>query len=708
MSTRHNGASAPEEEPEDGQREERRTPAKRKAWAVFQALLLLTALALSVMNALHSETAPSVEVSTNMLVESQPVERGDLCHEGGVEVLTGMDININAVLDEGEITSRTHVCNGPVGLSGPQGQPGISGASPEVQTVQTTTMDVGHAVCPQGGTNLTSGLDLNGNGELDPDEVLTTNLLCNGASGINGTSGLAGTNGSSGPTALVDKQAAPSYVCSDGFVIRFGIDDGLAEGVALDGVLQSSEVRESLNVCFSPLLYGRVSDLYGGITNSITTGCDAAVWLPTSERLMFAASHADHGCEAFLYDPSTNQTALLKEIHASGGSEPGRELGFHSLAAGDHDRVFFDADDGVNGRQLWVSDGTEDSTRVLGLVEWQDPLHWADGLLFHATNGSMVWTNGSSLVTVQSAPWWNTSQRLELEAFASEHSQWGRGWWLTDASGLWFTAVDVQGDVEPHRLALNGTITSWNVNPTSDAQLTRGVPVNGDMFVVAQRGTAKQIVHLMDNGTLSWLTSIAPSSGDTALGERMGLNLIGDNLVFDAQTQPNEPRLWTTHLPSGLSVQLSTTMLAPGLNAGATVSGGHVVFDCTTPEHGTEVCITDATTMGTRVVHDTTPGMLSSDVVAVQGVGEGWVAIVEGTHEGAAVGASLWTSTGSTMNLAYNPWPGSGNDSQAGMYGTLVVSDTQLFFVAHDGESGHEWHRWSHGELSDDWIVFNR
>ena len=145
MSTRHNGASAPEEEPDDGQREERRTPAKRKAWAVFQALLLLTALALSVMNALHSETAPSVEVSTNMLVESQPVERGDLCHEGGVEVLTGMDININAVLDEGEITSRTHVCNGPVGLSGPQGQPGISGASPEVQTLQTTIMDVGHA-----------------------------------------------------------------------------------------------------------------------------------------------------------------------------------------------------------------------------------------------------------------------------------------------------------------------------------------------------------------------------------------------------------------------------------------------------------------------------------------------------------------------------------------------------------------------------------
>jgi len=38
----------------------------------------------------------------------------------------------------------------------------------------------------------------------------------------------------------------------------------------------------------------------------------------------------------------------------------------------------------------------------------------------------------------------------------------------------------------------------------------------------------------------------------------------------------------------------------------------------------------------------------------------------------------------------------------------MVVSDSQVFFIAHDGSTGHEWHRWSHGELSDDWIVIQR
>lgn len=711
MSTQDNRAAPPEENQDERSQEDRETPPKNKAWAILQGLLLMTALAMGVVNSIQPEPSYSTEVGTNMLVQSESIEPGVLCQEGGVVLSTGMDININAVLDDGEVSSTTHLCNGPMGLSGPQGQPGLNGDTAYAQTLETTPVMLGDPICPQGGTNLSGGLDLNGNGELDNEEVVTTSLLCNGASGVNGTAGVAGTNGShgaNGPAALIDKQSAPHYVCKDGFVIRFGVDDGHDGAMSQDGLLQPSEVRESLNVCFSPLLYGRASDVFEGITNSITTGCDASAWLPVTERLLVAASHAVHGCEAFLHNPATNQTVLLEDLHASSGSQPGREIGFHSLAAGDHDRVFFDADDGVNGRQLWVSDGSVNSSVSLGVVEWQAPLKWADGLVFHGSNGSMLWTNGTQLYTLPHAPWWNETQQIHIEAFSDGHTQWGSGWTHSDSEHLWFTAVDPQGDVEPHRLTTDGSVTSWDVNPAGDALLNHGISLQSDVYVVAQRGPAKQIVQLMDNGTHSWLTSIAPSAGDTAMGERMGLNLIGENLVFDAQTQPNQPRLWTTHLPSGISVQLSTTMLAPGLNAGATVSGNNVVFDCTTPEHGMEVCITDATTMGTRVVLDATPGMLSSSVVAVQSVGEGWLALTNGNHEGSSVGISLWSSSGTTMNLVYNPWPGTGNDSQAGQYGDLLVSDTQLFFVAHDGETGHEWHRWSHGELSDDWIVFNR
>jgi len=121
-----------------------------------------------------------------------------------------------------------------------------------------------------------------------------------------------------------------------------------------------------------------------------------------------------------------------------------------------------------------------------------------------------------------------------------------------------------------------------------------------------------------------------------------------------------------------------------------------------------EVCITDGTPHGSRVLHDLTPGLMSSDIRGLAPVGEDWVVIASGSINGTAQGMALWAVEGTAMRLAYDPWPGAGNSSQALNYGTLVLSPTQAWFIAHDGAHGHEWHRWSHGELSDDWIVIHR
>ena len=114
----------PQNEDETQEQEEAPTSRNRR-WAVLQAVLVVAALGLGIVNAIEPVPTMEQEVGTNMLVESEPLAPGTLCHEGGTTLTTGFDININAVLDEGEITSTTHVCNGPMGLSGPQGQPGM-------------------------------------------------------------------------------------------------------------------------------------------------------------------------------------------------------------------------------------------------------------------------------------------------------------------------------------------------------------------------------------------------------------------------------------------------------------------------------------------------------------------------------------------------------------------------------------------------------
>ena len=99
---------------------------------------------------------------------------------------------------------------------------------------------------------------------------------------------------------------------------------------------------------------------------------------------------------------------------------------------------------------------------------------------------------------------------------------------------------------------------------------------------------------------------------------------------------------------------------------------------------------------------------MSTDIRGMAAIGEGWVVVADGVVNGTNAGVLLWLTTAQGMRPVYDPWSGVSNSSEAMTYGRLIVSDTQVWVICHDGQHGHEWHRWSHGELSDDWIVLHR
>jgi len=381
-------------------------------------------------------------------------------------------------------------------------------------------------------------------------------------------------------------------------------------------------------------------------------------------------------------------------------------LGFHVLQDGR--KVLFDANDGTNGRQLWVSDGTAGGTNLLGSVEMTEPVPWNDGYVFFSPTGGLLWTNGSDLRDWVQHPSWNASQSSAVTNALSSTSQHGASWLFAGETGLWFSATDTFGDVEPAFVSNTGEVVMWSINDFGSAEITEMVEDDGDAVAIAMRGTAKQLVRLAADGSHVWLTSISPASGDTKLGEGMGLHRIGDNLVYDAVVSSNDARLWTTNLANGITVQLSTELMAPGAQVGVANNGERLLFDCVTPTRGMEICFTDATPLGSGVLHDLTPGVLSSGLRGLLAVGDGFVVVSDGTIEGTSTGTSVWAVQGTAIRPVYNPWPGSGNSSEALTFGELHLSPTQLYFIASDGVTGHEWHRWSHGELSDDWIVIDR
>jgi hypothetical protein len=139
------------------------------------------------------------------------------------------------------------VCNGSTGAQGPQGIPGATGATGAtgangVNSLIQQDIEAPGANCPTGGVRIESGLDLNGNGILEANEVTQTSYTCNGQNGANGQNG---SNGQNGLTSLIATTPEPAGAnCANGGVaVQTGLD------LNNDGILQSTEVQHTLYVC---------------------------------------------------------------------------------------------------------------------------------------------------------------------------------------------------------------------------------------------------------------------------------------------------------------------------------------------------------------------------------------------------------------------------------------------------------------------------
>jgi len=79
--------------------------------------------------------------------------------------------------------------------------------------------------------------------------------------------------------------------------------------------------------------------------------------LPSADLVYFSADDGRHGRELWRTDGRSGQTRLVRDLRPDGGSDP-QEL---ASAGG---RLWFSADDGTHGRELWVSDGTPLGTHL--------------------------------------------------------------------------------------------------------------------------------------------------------------------------------------------------------------------------------------------------------------------------------------------------------------------------------------------------------
>ena len=118
-----------------------------------------------------------------------------------------------------------------------------------------------------------------------------------------------------------------------------------------------------------------VKDIYPGLNNSSNP-----MWLTKlGTEMIFSADDGENGRELWITDNTEEGTRMIKDINPGNNSSnptgPMKEMGGY---------IYFSANDGTHGRELWRTDGTEAGTTLVrdihegenGSLSWGSTAHW--------------------------------------------------------------------------------------------------------------------------------------------------------------------------------------------------------------------------------------------------------------------------------------------------------------------------------------------
>jgi len=347
----------------------------------------------------------------------------------------------------------------------------------------------------------------------------------------------------------------------------------------------------------------------------------------------FTADDGIHGRELWKSDGTAEGTVMVKDILS--GSQPSDLAELTAVG----NTLYFRANDGVHGAELWRSDGTEAGT---GMVKDIYPGLWGGTPRYLAAVGDTLYFRAHDGV-----------HNFEL--------------WKSDGTEAGTVLVK---DIRP------GVGSSWLDNLTAVGEM---------LYFRANEGVNGSELWKSD-GTEAGTVMVKNIAVGYSSSSPDRLTAVGDTLYFRAATGTHGIELWKSDGTEAGTVLVQDILAGSGSSGPEylTAVGEMLYFRANDGVHGAELWRSDGTETGTVMVKDVQTGSGASWPGFLTAVGETlYFGADDGVH-----GAELWKSDGTETGtvMVKDLQLGSGSSSPA----YLTAAGGTLYFSACTGDAGCE------------------
>ncbi len=348
---------------------------------------------------------------------------------------------------------------------------------------------------------------------------------------------------------------------------------------------------------------------------------------------LFSANDGINGQELWVTDGTTAGTTLLKDINPGVGSSS--PSGFTAFGG----KVVFQATTALGGNELWITDGT-----AAGTVLLKDIAVGATG-----SNPVGFQVLGNKLV------------------FAADDGTHGQETWVTD------------GTPAGTQLLVDAAPPSWPFGPMSFTAL-------GNQLIFDHFDAANGQELWTTDGTVAGTHLLADLVPGTFGSGPFDFHQLGSKLIFVAGTaavNQNTTELWVTDgTTTGTQLLKDINPLGASFPTNFTPLGNSLIFSATNAANGNELWTTDGTTGGTQLLKDIRVGSGGSAPFQFTALGNKLMFTAASTI---AAGYELWITDGTAAGTLLVPGVVPGGDP-----GLLTAVGDKIVFLAYSANGDRE------------------